>query len=124
MKNNIFVILVASIIGILLLVVGFRTINKPSYKEISFEEMKSVEEGIVYIGKVDKTINKKFKELNKTYDFDLYLVSDYVIDTVNEYLNDNSVNSLYISFEELNEFVCVSLDNGEVVIINIKNVFF
>lgn len=36
--------------------------------------------------------------------------------------NNNLVNSLYISFEELNEFVCVSLDNGEVVIINIKNV--
>ncbi len=94
MKNNIFVILVASIIGILLLVVGFRTINKPSYKEISFEDIKSLEEGIVYMGKADKTINKKFKNLNNTYDFDLYLVSDYVIDTVNEYLNDNSVNSI------------------------------
>ena len=37
-------------------------------------------------------------------------------------LNNKSVNSLYISFEELNKFLCVSLDNGEIIIFNIESV--
>lgn len=37
-------------------------------------------------------------------------------------INNKNANSLYISFEEDNEFLCVSLDNGEVIIFNIKYV--
>ena len=37
-------------------------------------------------------------------------------------LNSNSVNSLYISFQPNNEFLCISLDVGEIVIFNIKSI--
>ena len=37
-------------------------------------------------------------------------------------INNKFVNSLYISFEEDNEFLGVSLDSGEIVIFNIKSV--
>ena len=37
-------------------------------------------------------------------------------------LNSRSINSLYISFNRNNQFICTSLDSGEVVIFNIKTV--
>jgi autophagy-related protein 18 len=37
------------------------------------------------------------------------------------HLNSNSLNSLCISFEKNNDFLCVSLDDGEIVIFNIKS---
>ena len=37
-------------------------------------------------------------------------------------LNTNSANSLYISFQTNNEFLCISLDVGEIVIFNIKSI--
>ena len=37
-------------------------------------------------------------------------------------INSKSINSLYISFDINNEFICTSLDAGEVVIFNIKTI--
>ena len=37
-------------------------------------------------------------------------------------INSKSINSLYISFDLNNEFICASLDVGEVVIFNIKGI--
>jgi len=36
-------------------------------------------------------------------------------------IDSHSVNSLYLSFEQNNDFLCISLDNGEVNIFNIKS---
>ena len=38
-------------------------------------------------------------------------------------INSNPVNYSYISFEENNEFLCISLDIGEVYIFNIKSIY-
>ena len=58
----------------------------------------------------------------KNYDYLLIYAVDNGIPICKCHIGIKSVNSLYISFEEDNEFLCVSLDNGEVVIFNIKSV--
>ena len=37
-------------------------------------------------------------------------------------INSKSLNSLFISFEKNNDFLCLSLDNGEILIFNIKSI--
>ena len=54
------------------------------------------------------------------YDYLVLYSTDDGIPICKCHINDNSVNSLYISFEDNNEFLCLSLDTGEMLICNIK----
>jgi len=102
MKNNIFIIIVSGVVAILLLFIGIILATKPPYKKISFDNLKTIEQGIVYIGNTDKEVNKKFKSLNNDYDLDLYVLSDYELDKVNEYLKESELTSI-----EDNSFVFI-----------------
>lgn len=94
MKNNIFTTIVICIVIILLFIVGFTLAIKSPYSKIQYDKVETIEEGIVYFGETDSTVKSKFKYLNNNYDLDLYVVSEFDIEEVNNYLTESDVDSL------------------------------
>ena len=94
MKNNIFNIIVFSIIGILLLVVGVLALSKPSYSVVKFSELDTIEEGIIYFGEPDKEIKSNLKELENDYGVLTYVIDEFDKDSLNEKLKNNNLNGI------------------------------
>lgn len=94
MKNNIFNIIVFSIIGLLIIIIGFVVMSKPSYSIIKYDKLNTIEEGFIYFGEINDEIKNHLKEIEKTYDLSTYVISDFELDKLNETLNNKGLESI------------------------------